>query len=100
MVILESEEQDLKEKIDSLSIRVRSVAAAGSGKKELKDLKSFLDADLQDSAVRRQFADLLKRLVEKIEASYEIPNKVRGLAIRTMVEGSAVLPCCFRACRP
>jgi hypothetical protein len=91
MIILEGEEQDLKEKINSLSIRVRSVAAAGSGKKELKDLKSFIDADLRDNAVRRQIADLLKRLVERVEVSYEIPDKVRGLAIQTMVAGTAIL---------
>ena len=91
LIILEGEEKDLQEKINSLSIRVRSISAAGSGKKELMELKSFLDADLRDNTVRRQIADLLKRLVERIEVSYEIPDKVRGLAIRTMLEGSAVL---------
>ena len=91
MIILEGEEEDLKKKIDSLSIRVRSVAAAGSGKKELKELKSFLDADLRDNAVRKQIADLLKRLVDRIDVSCQIPDKVRGLAMRTMVAGSAAL---------
>ena len=89
MKVLEKEKVDLGEKVEVLERKVRSTKAIGSGKTELSEMKSLLDADLSDNTVRNRLSQAIRRVVTRIDLSFTTDRKTKGLAIHSMVKGDA-----------
>ena len=94
--MLEKEKVDLQEKVVVWERKVRSTQALGSGKTELVEMKSLLDADLSDNTVRNRLSQAIRRVVTRIDLSLTGDSSMRGFAVRVMLTGTALMvedPC-------
>lgn len=87
--MLENEKADLWEKVEFLERKVRSTQAIGSGKTELVEIKSLLNADLSDNTVRSRLSQAIRRVVTRIDLSLTNDPKIKGLAVQSLINGMA-----------
>jgi DNA invertase Pin-like site-specific DNA recombinase len=91
--VLEREKADLQTNVDTLERKVRSTQVIGNGKVELEEMVSVLDADLTDNTMRSRMAQAIRRVVSRIDVTFEPTKKGKGLLFRGMVEdGYLVIP--------
>ena len=86
----------LRDEVEFLERNVRSTQAIGSEKTELVEMKSLLDADLSDHAVRDRLSQALRRVVTRIDLSLTGDTKIRDLGILPLLEGTTCMvtdPC-------
>jgi DNA invertase Pin-like site-specific DNA recombinase len=93
---LEKEKADLAEKVEQLDRKVRSTQALGSGEAELAEMKTMLDVDLGDNAMRARLGHAIRRVITRIEVSFKTNRDVAGVTTRALLNGGSMMvndPC-------
>ncbi|MBK1815728.1 recombinase family protein [Luteolibacter yonseiensis] len=79
----EADRKQLREEIGELSVKVKTRPSGTA--RETKELKSLIDADMRENAVRGRIAELLRSMIERIDFSYN-PTAATGAVSLSLLQ--------------